>query len=112
MASWLWRNLKYLLIGLVALVLVVVVTVLYLLNKKKQAEDLQRQLILAKANADIQYLKSKADSLVAQTKEVQGQKTAIQQEIKGLEKKATDAKLRIQGMSNDEVAKELARRGY
>jgi len=85
--NWFWRNAKYLLICLIALVLVVVMIVLYVFNKKKQAEDLQRQLAIAKANADIEYLKGKAANLTDQTVEVQTKKAALEQEIKNLQKK-------------------------
>lgn len=111
-ASWFLRVGKYVLLALIVVVVIVIVIVLHIMRQKKMAEDLQRQLTIAKADADIQYLHARAATLTEQTIEVQTKKEAVKAEIKELEKKQVTARLEIEGMTNEEATAELARRGY
>lgn len=110
--GWSWRTAKYVLLVLIGIVLAVVIVMLYLIKQKKRAEDLQRQLTVAKAEADIQYLRGKAKKLDDDRVEVKEQRVVLETEIKGLEKKQQEAELLIEGMTNEDVAAELANRGY
>lgn len=111
-SAWSWRTVKYLLIGAVGLVVLVVVAMLLLNKRKTEADNLKRKLAIAKADADIAYLEAKAKTTTEELGEVTEARKKLEGEIEELQKKREENALLIEGMTNEEIAAEFARRGF
>lgn len=111
-SAWSWRTVKYLLIGAVGLVVLVVVAMLLINKRKAEADNLKRKLTIARADADIAYLEAKAKITTEKLGGVTEAREKLEAEIEELQKKREENALLIEGMTNEEVAAEFARRGF
>lgn len=110
--AWWRKNWRWLLAVIVAVLGLVVVAVLYVVSKRREAENLLAQLALMKAGA-------KVGGLLAE-KRVTAHKLSVNDEAtKKLDKQIADAKRRavatvkaVEGMSDDDIADEFRNMGY
>jgi hypothetical protein len=104
---WVAKNIKWLGLGLLALLFTVVWVVLKIHKANKEAEELRQQVALLAAQVKSSYLAGKLDADKERLAQNKLEQDALITQLKDQQKKALENKLKIQGLTAEQVIAEL-----
>jgi len=111
--SWFKKNLvKILLVILMVLVLILVAAGWWLKIRGFKVADLLSRLQMADAKNEVNHLETRKALLKQKGNYLEEDMAEIERKIKSNKKKTEKAKLKIQGLGNEEIARRLSDLGF
>jgi hypothetical protein len=110
--SWWRRHWRLILIGVVIALAIIALLTLYVVRRKKEAEELRSELLLLKAGAKVQGLKADKEARQLELMQNAKAKAALDKEITLAKKEAIAILKDVSKMSELDIAMEFKKLGY
>jgi len=110
--TWVRKHWRWLLAALVALIGLVVVAILYVLGKKREAEKLRGEMALMKASAKVEGLQAVRKANAVELRANDEKRVALDAEVAAVKRAGVAAVKDVKGKDDGSISDEFRRLGY